>query len=422
MEVEEREYLIRRRKDTTGQESGIAEDIAEDIDRIDELINESEEMIHKIENEMEIRDFAGRVKKYSLSVIKVLISLVLGVLFGIAVEKSYLYEPKIVKQQLVFESFKMLRLYLSSLAVSTFSVFLADLLFENSYKKAFQDSKNELKGKSILHLVIGGLLIGFAFELSGGSPGKVFVQLGAGVPNAYLIIVGSLLGSLSYGFLNWYIKRNTRPDPIVSKAIFEILNVNPSLIRLLFIFLAGLSLSTIRYFYPSEDDTLQFYVIDSSNVLINYRVWSPLLCGVFIGVLQFVSLVALDKSLNASTAFMTLVGLPFTIKNYHEKYSYLALFGSSFTHWLTLIFCFGSTIGSFVSSKSSGSHATSTSIHPYNALLSGFLMTFGAGMTSGCQMKHSLSGISFQFIGSIITTTAIFAGAIGLAFCCEHGV
>ena len=71
-----------------------------------------------------------KVKEIFEWLIKYFVSLCLGFWFGYAMEKSKVYEPRAIRQQMIFQRFIMLKMFLSSLAISTFSVLLAALIFK----------------------------------------------------------------------------------------------------------------------------------------------------------------------------------------------------------------------------------------------------------------------------------------------------
>ena len=67
-------------------------------------------------------------------VIKYVISLCLGFLFGYAMEKAKVYEPKAIRQQMVFRRFIMLKMFLAAFASSMCSILLVALIFKKRYE------------------------------------------------------------------------------------------------------------------------------------------------------------------------------------------------------------------------------------------------------------------------------------------------
>ena len=101
-------------------------------------------------------------------------------------------------------------------------------------------------------------------------------------------------------------------------------------------------------------------------------------CGIILGSLQFVSLLALQKSLGASSFYSTFVGVPFFTSYLKRNFKYMAKFREGLQNWLALAFTVGSILGAFTSAYPSGVFASAQGVHPYDALMGGFIMVFGA--------------------------------------------
>ncbi len=347
---------------------------------------------------------------------KYLISTLMGFIFGFAMEKAHVYEPFVIRQQMILKRFIMLKMFLAALATSIVCILFISLIFKQKYSRVFQSGKDALKSKSIQILITGGLLIGFGMQISGSCPGMVLVQLGAGVPWSYITLCGAFCGALIHGLFYATNSNNNNNNPIVSKALFEIIKIiNPTIIRIIFIIMLGLIVFLFEYFFLWTNDINNAIVDNSSNVFI-YKAWPPYICGILLGSLQFVSLLILEKSIGASSFYSTIMGVPICTKYLKDKFPYLAKFRSGLQMWLSLAFTIGCILGAFTSSYISGSFGQSMGVHPYNAFLGGFVMVFGARLAGGCTSGHGISGCSHQFIGSFITTASMFAGAFILAF------
>ena len=57
-------------------------------------------------------------------------SWVLGFVFGYAMEKAKVYEPKAIRQQMIFKRFIMLKMFLAAFGASTFSILLVAFIFK----------------------------------------------------------------------------------------------------------------------------------------------------------------------------------------------------------------------------------------------------------------------------------------------------
>ncbi len=349
--------------------------------------------------------------------IKYIVSTIIGFIFGYSMEKAHVYEPYFIRQQMILKRFIMLKMFLAALATSLVVILFVALIFKNKYTKVFQSAKDALKSKSIAILITGGLLIGFGMQISGACPGMVLVQLGAGVPWSYITLCGSFCGAFVHGLLGTKLfeASSNSGNIFVSKALFELVPINPIVTRVLLIIILTSIVFLFEFFFPWMNDVNDAIVANSANIFI-YKAWPPYACGILLGSLQLVNLLALEKSLGASSFYSTFVGAPICTKYLKEKFPYLAKFRSGLQNWLSLAFTIGSVLGAFASSYPSGSFGQSVGVHPYNAFLGGFVMVFGARIAGGCTSGHGISGCSHQLIGSFITTASMFAGAFMLAF------
>ena len=132
----------------------------------------------------------------------VIIGLAMGVLFGLALEKSRVMEPGFIIGQFQLRNFIMIKVMLS--AIATGLVVLAVL---NALGMVSLSVKAALVG----HMVVGGLLLGVGIVLAGACPGTTLAQIGAGYRDAWAILAGGLAGAFTYGYfqkpidaaLNW---------------------------------------------------------------------------------------------------------------------------------------------------------------------------------------------------------------------------
>lgn len=205
---------------------------------------------------------------------KYAISALIGFLFGYAMEKSKVYEPKAIRQQMIFQKFIMIKMFLAAFGTSTISILFVSLVFNKRYDKVFQSAKDALKSKSLLSLVTGGLLIGVGMQISGACPGMVLVQLGSGVPWSYITLAGALVGALIHGLLNTMLTKDSKPNLFVSKALFEIVPINPFVSRLILIGLLSSTVFLLEFFIPWTIEYSNPILDNSTNILL-YKAWPP---------------------------------------------------------------------------------------------------------------------------------------------------
>jgi uncharacterized membrane protein YedE/YeeE len=121
----------------------------------------------------------------------VVTGLLMGLVFGLALEKSRVFEPGVIVGQMQLRNFIMLKVFLS--AVATGLVVLAAL---NGFGLV------KLAPKATLYTadVAGGLILGVGITLAGACPGTVLAQVGAGYRDAWATLLGGLCGALAFSY------------------------------------------------------------------------------------------------------------------------------------------------------------------------------------------------------------------------------
>jgi hypothetical protein len=123
--------------------------------------------------------------------IAILVGLLMGIVFGFALEKSRVFEPGIIVGQMQLRTFVMLKVFLT--AVATGALVLAAL---NGFGLV------KLQPKAALYAadVIGGLMLGVGITLAGACPGTTLAQVGVGYRDALFTLVGGLFGAVAYSY------------------------------------------------------------------------------------------------------------------------------------------------------------------------------------------------------------------------------
>ncbi len=119
----------------------------------------------------------------------VILGVLMGIVFGFALEKSRVFEPGMIVGQMQLRNFIMLKVFLA--AVATGLVVLAVLQGGFGIK---------LHPKATFYSadVAGGLLLGAGIALAGACPGTVLAQIGVGYKDAWFTLAGGLAGALAF--------------------------------------------------------------------------------------------------------------------------------------------------------------------------------------------------------------------------------
>lgn len=123
----------------------------------------------------------------------ILIGLATGIVFGFALEKSRVFEPGIIVEQMQLRNFIMLKVFLA--AVITGLVVLAVL-------NGVFGVPLQLKPLLLRADIVGGLILGAGIALAGACPGTSMAQLGAGYKDAWFIVLGGIAGAMAYGYFH----------------------------------------------------------------------------------------------------------------------------------------------------------------------------------------------------------------------------
>lgn len=122
----------------------------------------------------------------------IIVGLLMGIVFGFALEKSRVFEPGMIVGQMQLRNFIMLKVFLTAVVTGLIVIGIMNgVLGAKLYPKTL------VYGADIL----GGLLLGGAITLAGACPGTVFAQIGAGYKDSWLVLAGGLAGALSFSYL-----------------------------------------------------------------------------------------------------------------------------------------------------------------------------------------------------------------------------
>jgi uncharacterized protein len=119
----------------------------------------------------------------------IIIGLLIGIVFGFSLEKARVFEPGIIIGQFQLRNFIMLKVFLTAVATGL-------LIFTAFYLLGFE----RLSWKITVYKadILGGLFLGVGIAMAGSCPGTLFAQLGAGYKDAFVTLMGALLGSFTF--------------------------------------------------------------------------------------------------------------------------------------------------------------------------------------------------------------------------------
>ena len=124
--------------------------------------------------------------------------LLVGAMFGIVFVKAEVVSWFRIQEMFQFTSFHMYGVIGTAVAVGAVSVFLIkkfDLHTLSGERVVFHDKKFN-KGQ-----VIGGLIFGFGWAMTGACPGPLFAQIGTGAIAVVATLLSAVAGTWVYGLV-----------------------------------------------------------------------------------------------------------------------------------------------------------------------------------------------------------------------------
>jgi uncharacterized protein len=121
-----------------------------------------------------------------------------GILFGIVFIKAEIVSWCRIQEMFRLESFHMYGVIGTAVAIGALSVFLIKTFkIKTIHGEAitFQD-KTFNKGQ-----IIGGLIFGFGWAMTGACPGPLFAQIGTGALATSVTLLSAIVGTWVYGYV-----------------------------------------------------------------------------------------------------------------------------------------------------------------------------------------------------------------------------
>jgi uncharacterized membrane protein YedE/YeeE len=128
--------------------------------------------------------------------------LLAGILFGIALTKGEAMSWYRIQEMFRFESFHMFGIFMTAIPTGALSLWL----IKKYQVKTTGGEEIEMPKKEFQPgVIIGSLIFGFGWALTGACPGPLYVQLGSGFFVVIIAIVSALLGTWTFGYVQKYL-------------------------------------------------------------------------------------------------------------------------------------------------------------------------------------------------------------------------
>lgn len=129
---------------------------------------------------------------------KNLYALLLGIIFGVVLVKSEVCSWFRIQKMFRFEETHMYLVICSAVAVGALSVFLVRSLRLRTAQGGLVQIRRKPFNKGT---VLGGLIFGMGWAVTGACPGPIYAQLGSGAYQALATFVGAFAGAYLYAWL-----------------------------------------------------------------------------------------------------------------------------------------------------------------------------------------------------------------------------
>ena len=125
--------------------------------------------------------------------------LMLGIVFGITLTKSEVISWYRIYEMFRFQSFHMYGIIGSAIL---FGIIIIQLIKRNQIKSIDGTPiEIEPKARGVNRYLIGGIIFGIGWALTGACPGPLFILFGNGITVIIISILAAILGTYTYGII-----------------------------------------------------------------------------------------------------------------------------------------------------------------------------------------------------------------------------
>ncbi|XP_038064428.1 uncharacterized protein LOC119734882 [Patiria miniata] len=349
--------------------------------------------------------------------VQLVLSLVAGMTFGLAVEKSRVFEPATIRDQFVYSRFIMLKVFLSALTTSIICFCLLALIppTRKHFLQIRQGYLACLTRKGALVAVIGGMTLGAGMALSASCPGIVLAQIGTLVPSSVYTLLGCFAGVVIYALTESSVINLFASTPRRPQTVDRYLGIPYPLLGVTTAVLTSSVVFIFESLFPWQTE-YKGWNVGSGDSFLSQRSWPPYMSGILIGLLQVPVIFTVGDTVGGSQSFCTLLSQFLVTKNMEQRIPYLAQYKRGIDNWWQVLFVLGAVGGAYISAMSSSSLGVAGGVPPTAAFVGGALMLYGARMAGGCTSGHGLSGFGLMMALSTVTVPAMFAGGTAMGF------
>ena len=128
--------------------------------------------------------------------------LVVGIVFGLALTKGEAISWYRMQEMFYFQSFHMYGIFMTAVPIGAVSIFILRKLSLRSVDGELIDAPKKPYHHGV---IIGGLIFGFGWALTGACPGPLYAQIGAGYWVVIVTFASAVLGTWVYAKFQPYL-------------------------------------------------------------------------------------------------------------------------------------------------------------------------------------------------------------------------
>jgi uncharacterized membrane protein YedE/YeeE len=123
--------------------------------------------------------------------------LLIGIVFGLALTKGEAISWWRIQEMFRFESFHMFGIFMTAIPTAA----IALMLIKKFKVKSLEGEPIEIPQKKYHHgVIIGSLIFGFGWALTGACPGPLYAQIGSGSLVTVFTLLSALAGTWTFGY------------------------------------------------------------------------------------------------------------------------------------------------------------------------------------------------------------------------------
>lgn len=130
---------------------------------------------------------------------KTLKFLIVGIIFGIVLVKSEAVSWYRIYEMFKFESFHMYGIIGTAIGTGVILLLIAKQFKLNNLEG--HQMAVPKKAKGLYRYILGGIIFGLGWALSGACPGPMYILVGTGAFSVLIVIAAALLGTYVYGII-----------------------------------------------------------------------------------------------------------------------------------------------------------------------------------------------------------------------------